>query len=54
MTVTLELDDRCCPFTGHNAAEAMLMAVKQDPEFFMKAADSISIKCLYGVASEER
>lgn len=54
MTVTLEIDDCCFEFTGPYAADKILNAVKQDCVFFVKAADSITVTCLYGRVTEDR
>ncbi len=55
MKIVLDVDDACIPHVdGERSADAVLMYVKTDPLFFMRAAHTLTVRGYFGEATEER
>jgi hypothetical protein len=55
MKITYDLNENFFPRAhGERGAEAMLASILDDPSFFHKAADKITVTCEAGVAAEVR
>jgi len=55
MKLTLEIDDACVPhIEGQKAAKAVLEAIKDNPRWWLAAADSITVQGTFGRLVEER
>ena len=49
MRISLEIDDDCIPFTGQEALPALFEALRDDPQFWVRAAEVITISCRHGM-----
>ena len=49
MRISLEIDDECIPYTGAETLPALFEALRTDPQFWVRAAEVITITCAHGV-----